>query len=374
MNRSKGFKGVFDMTRLFLAAGVAALAIAAPAAAEKGGKSENKGQSAKVERGGGGKSAIMDRGKGRDFKAQRQANRNEVRGDNRRIAKLDRKGRDVVRVRDFDDRFDNRFGRRADARGLIDGCPPGLAKKNALCMPPGQYKKLGSLIPAAYRNSRVPLGLRSLYRDNDDYYYRLGDGGYMYRVDRRNNLVDSLLPLLGGGYMPGQLFPSTYSNYYVPPQYQSFYPDSSDSYYRYANGYVYEVDRSTSLIQALIPLLAGGSGIGQMLPASYSSYNVPYQYRSMYYDTPDYNYRYAPGAIYQVDPRSNLITGVPMLLAGDLGVGNRLPMGYDAYNVPLAYRANYYDTPNAMYRYNDGNIYQVDPTTRLITAVIDAII
>ena len=32
----------------------------------------------------------------------------------------------------------------------------------------------------------------------------------------------------------------------------------------------------------------------------------------------------------------------------------------------------YYDTPQSMYRYADGYIYQVDPTTRLIQAVIDA--
>lgn len=361
------------MTRLFLAAGVAALAFAAPVAAEKGGKQGgNKGQAAKVERGGGKSSsakierrgggqkvAMFDRGKGREARAERRGSRIALRGNGDR--------RDVLRVRDFDD---DRFG---SARWQGHDCPPGLWKKTPSCVPPGQAKKLGLVIPAAYRNGIVPLRLRDLYRDDDDYYYRYGDG-YMYRVDRRNNLVDSLLPLLGGGYMTGQLFPSAYSNYLVPPQYQAFYPDTSDSYYRYANGYVYGVDRNTSLIQALIPLLAGGSGIGQMLPMSYSAYNVPYQYRGLYYDTPDYNYRYAPGAIYQVDPRSNLITGVPMLLAGDLGVGRPLPLGYDAYNVPLDYRANYYDTPDAMYRYNDGYIYQVDPTTRLITAVIDAIV
>lgn len=402
------------MTRFILAAGVAALAITAPVAAERGEKGGgNKGQAghaAKVERGGGGKAQSArvdrrgggqrfaqmeqsDRGKGRDAKSSRavnridrgdrQVNRAAMRGDDRRAARFDRKDlnndrgarianrgdrRDRSWIRDLDD------GRFNPGRGiaLTNGCPPGLMDKG--CMPPGQAKNLlGRVIPATYRNSILPLGLRDLYRDDDDYYYRYGDG-YLYRVDRRSNLVDSLLPLLAGGYMPGQLFPSAYSNYYVPTQYQSFYPDSSDYYYRYNNGYVYQVDRGTSLIAALIPLLTGGTGVGQMLPMSYSSYNVPYQYRSMYYDTPDYNYRYAPGAIYQVDPRSQLITGVPMLLANDLSLGAPLPLGYDAYNVPMAYRANYYDTPTAMYRYNDGYIYQVDPTTRLITAVINALV
>jgi len=369
------------MTKLFLAAGVAALAIAAPGSADPGGKGGGKNQAAKAERGGGkghsakierrggGKRvAVADRGKGRDFKAKRF----EVRGDNRRAFKVDRKaGRDGVRIRDFDS---DRFGRRGVALGLTSSCPPGLVSKG--CIPPGQTKNaafLGRVIPSAYRNRLLPLGLRDLYRDNDDYYYRYGDG-YLYQVDRRSNFVESLLPLLGGGLMTGQMFPSAYSNYYVPQQYRAFYPDSSDHYYRYNNGYVYQVDRGTSLIAALIPLLTGGTGIGQMLPQSYSSYNVPYQYRSMYYDTPDYNYRYAPGAIYQVEPRSNLITGVPMLLANDLSVGARLPFGYGAYNVPMAYRSNYYDTADSMYRYNDGYIYRVDPKTQLITAVINALV
>ena len=379
------------MTRIFLAAGVAALAIAAPVAAERGGKGgENKGQAAKGERGGGKAAkadrrggqrvAIVDRGKGRDAKSDRRGNRIKARDDDRRIARLDRKGRDVVRVRDRDDDFfdDDRFGRRVAARGLIDGCPPGLWKKDPPCMPPGQAKNaglLGRVIPSAYRDRLVPLGLRDLYRDSDDYYYRLGDGGYLYQVDRRSNLVEALMPLLGGGLMAGQLFPSAYSNYYVPRQYQAFYPDTQDDYFRFANGYVYEIDRDSGMIESAIPLLAGGYGVGQMLPAGYSAYNVPYQYRGFYPDSSDYHYRYGPGAIYQVDPSTSMITAVASLLTGGgLSVGQPLPMGYSAYNVPLAYRANYYDTQSAMYRYNDGYIYRVDPTTRLITAVIDAIV
>ena len=57
------------------------------------------------------------------------------------------------------------------------------------------------------------------------------------------------------------------------------------------------------MVENVIPLYAGGYGVGQMLPSSYAYYNVPYQYRSLYYDTPDYGYWYAPGAIYQYDPR-----------------------------------------------------------------------
>ena len=121
--------------------------------------------------------------------------------------------------------------------------------------------------------------------------------------------LNSLLPLLGGGYMPGQMFPTSYMNSYVPSYYQPFYPDTSNNYYRYANGNVYGIDPYTGMIDNVIPMYANGYGYGQMLPASYSAYNVPYQYRAMYYDTADYYYRYAPGAIYQVDPGTSLITG-----------------------------------------------------------------
>ena len=162
--------------------------------------------------------------------------------------------------------------------------------------------------------------------------------------------------------------------YGVPSYYQSFYPDTPYSYYRYDNGYVYRIDAGTGLIEDLVPLLDRGYGVGQMLPASYSYYNVPYQYRSLYYDTPDYSYRYAPGAIYQVDAGTQMITSIASLLTGGLAVGQPLPPAYSAYNVPMAYRPTYYDTADNWYRYSDGYIYQVDPTTQLITAIVRAIV
>ena len=44
-----------------------------------------------------------------------------------------------------------------------------------------------------------------------------------------------------------------------------------------------------------------------MLPASYGAYNVPLAYRSTYYDRDDAWYRYGDGFIYQVDPYSRRI-------------------------------------------------------------------
>ena len=229
--------------------------------------------------------------------------------------------------------------------------------------------------------------MQYLYPDTPDYYYRYGDG-YLYQVDRGSNLIAALLPLLAGGYMPGSYLPQ-----YVHEQlrariitgYNSFYPSSYGAYgygygvrtnlcNRYANGVVYQVDCVTGMVENVIPTYAGGYGVGQLLPSDYSYYNVPYQYRSMYYDNADYGYWYAPGAIYQYDRGSSMITSVAALLSPGFSVGQPLPLGYSTYNVPYAYRATYYDTPNAWYRYNNGYIYQVDPTTQLVSAIVASIL
>jgi hypothetical protein len=202
-------------------------------------------------------------------------------------------------------------------RRLADACPPGLARKGNGCLPPGQAKKLvGAALPASLAAASLSGPFSQWYRDDDRYFYR-DDGDYIYRVDRQGGLVNALFPMQDRDY--------------------SYYP------------------------------------IGMTYPAEYNSYNVPYQYRSFYPDGDDYNYRYGDGAIYQVNQSSGSIESIVALLAGDLGVGQALPGDYGVYNVPLAYRDRYYDTPEAMYRYNDGYIYQADPKTQLITAVIDAL-
>jgi len=468
------------MRKLILAAGVAAFAIAVPAAAKPdkdggghGGKAqaqEGGGRGKQVQRGGGGggrqmqmqrfggerqaqrmerrgggerRQFAIERRGGGERQAQRmerrgggerrfanfQSNRDERRAQrienrgNRDFARVENRGRNNVRMETRDraghhqrmafDRGQIRADRRELARvSNVDiaryrddirhhsewrdwnegdwdrhyayrgipaayvGCPPGLAKKSPACVPPGLAKQhyIGQALPSLYASNYLPLGLRDIYHDDDDYYYRWGDG-YVYRVDRGDNLISALLPLIGGGYGVGQVFPYyDQPSYYVPSYYQSFYPDTPYDYYRYDNGYVYRLDAGTGIVEDVIPLLDRGYGIGQMLPAGYSYYNVPYQYRDYYYDTPDYMYRYAPGAIYQVDRDTQLITAISSLLTGGLSVGQPLPASYSVYNVPFAYRDRYYDRPDAWYRYSDGYIYQVDPTTQLITAMVQALV
>jgi hypothetical protein len=303
----------------------------------------------------------------------------------------------------------------------VGGCPPGLAGKG--CMPPGQAALQGlrtMAVPnrvAALRNlgdarfstfdlapqrqilapaaatallgmplttaasvasfSPFPQTVQYLYPSTPDYYYQYGNG-YGYQIDRSTNLIAALIPLLAGGYMPGSYLPASYMNSYVPSYYglNSFYPASygNDICNRYMNGVVYQVDCYTGMVENVMPMYASGYGVGQLLPSSYSYYNVPMQYRSMYYNTADAGYWYSPGAIYQYDPSSSLITSVAALMTPGFTVGQQLPMGYGMYNVPLSYRATYYDTPDAWYRYNNGYIYRVDPATQLVAAVVASVL
>jgi len=354
------------MRMWMLAVGAAALAITAPALADpKEGKGGGKGQAEHAEHGGGkakadkagrggGKAVAQEeRGRGSAMKADRGGDRGkpalattkreeqrtakavrvEERGDRGggrsdevRSAKADK---DLVRARDDDDvvlirrAFDrNIFPGRGG--GLIAGCPPGLDKRDNGCMPPGQLKNLigTSIARTAFANSLLPQRYRSWYRDDDDFLFRAGNG-YLYRVDRDNGLIDGIMPLSTSGF-------GGFGSYYA---------------------------------------------LGDPWPSPYNFYNVPYQYRSTWFDRGDDCYRSDGfGAIYRVDCDRGVVNSIVALLAGDLGVGSPLPMGYDVYNVPFAYRDTYFDTPTAWYRYNDGYIYRVDPTTRLITAVIDALV
>jgi len=335
----------------------------------------------------------------------RNFERQQARGVDRRQAQVQVRGFDQQQARGFERRQaqaqfqpqqvrNQQFGRQAfaqvnndyastyygsGARGLIDGCPPGLAAKNNGCLPPGQAAKLlGSPLSAASAfapMSVLPQSLSYYYPDTSDYYWRYGDG-YLYQVDRGTNLIASLMPLIGGGYMPGQYLPAEYMNSYVPQDYglSSFYPDYGGVCNRYYDGVIYQADCASGMVQDMVPIYAGGYGVGQMLPASYGYYNVPMQYRSLYYDTPNAGYYYAPGAIYQYDPNSSVITSVAALLSPGFAVGQPLPVGYDVYNVPYGYRATYYDTPNAWYRYNNGYIYQVDPVTQIVTAIVASLL
>ena len=305
------------------------LALAAPTAVladpgnGKGGDKQEHGQrGGDQERGhrGGGE----DRGRGNDGGHGRGEARRAERPDMRSDMRPDIRMVDGVRGNGNEDRRDDRrdirrvverelfqtrdgqpvvYFRRDDDRGLIAGCPPGLAKKNNGCLPPGQARQIARAVGA----DRYDW----IWRGRDDanrYEYR---DGYLYRSNPQGSLM-GWLPVLGGALSPGSAWPSQYRYQPAPDYYASYF------------------------------------GLNQ-----------------------NQDYRYADGALYGVNPQTNTISQVAALLTGqNLGVGQRLPSGYDVYNVPYAYRDQYSDNASSMYRYNDGYVYQADPKTQLITAVI----
>ena len=80
-------------------------------------------------------------------------------------------------------------------------CPPGLAKKNNGCLPPGIAKKsfdVGDRWNGNYRQwsyNQVPTNWRTQYGLDpaNRYYYR---DGYLYSVDPRTRLVESVIQAL----------------------------------------------------------------------------------------------------------------------------------------------------------------------------------
>lgn len=143
-----------------------------------------------------------------------------------------------------------------------------------------------------------------------------------------------------------------------------------DVIYRYDNGYQYRYDRQGGLL-GYLPALGGVLGIGNVWPTQFAYDPAPAYVRDYFGLSQPYDYRYADGALYGVDPQTSAIQSVVALLTGQTpAVGQRMPAGYDIYNVPYPYRDRYADGPGALYRYNDGAIYQLDPTTQVIQAVI----
>lgn len=146
---------------------------------------------------------------------------------------------------------------------------------------------------------------------------------------------------------------------------------SRDAGYRYADGYLLQLGPD-SAVARYMPLLGGALAVGQPWPATYGAVALP-DYYARYYDLgPASGYRYYDDVIYRVDPADAAITAVAALLSGtSVEIGRPMPAGYEIYNVPYRYRDQYFDRADALYRYSDGTIYQIDPATRLVQAAIE---
>ena len=82
------------------------------------------------------------------------------------------------------------------------GCPPGLAKKNNGCLPPGQAKKLRigqryvqSYGYQPYAYNQIPYDLRRQYNldPRNRYYY---DQGNFYGVDPQTAIIEQIIGAL----------------------------------------------------------------------------------------------------------------------------------------------------------------------------------
>lgn len=217
------------------------------------------------------------------------------------------------------------------------------------------------------------------WRDTSRLYVDRSWDGSRYRYDDRAYLVPTTswcppgLAKKGNGCMP----PGQARKLDRYDGWSSWYPVRyrDDGYdWRYDGGYLYRIGDG-GLVSALIPLIGGALFGGQVWPAQYTGYEAPAYYDRFYGYDDGYDYRIAQNAIFAVDPQSSEIEAIAGLLTGDRwGVGQRMPLGYDAYNVPWDYRDRYADGPDAMYRYSDGYVYEVDPTTQLVRAVIELLV
>jgi hypothetical protein len=190
-------------------------------------------------------------------------------------------------------------------------------------MPPGQLRKarlIGQRLPFSSLAYNVPERYRYRFHDDDRWLYRYDDAGFVYRVDRRSSLVNAVYPLFGNSLLIGEPLPLGYEVYNVPLPYRGYFPDSTEHYYRYDDGAIYRVDGETNLVEGIVALLTGGVGglgslgVGDPLPTGYDAYNVPFDYRDRYADNDQAWYRYADSAIYQVDPQTRLIQAVISLV------------------------------------------------------------
>lgn len=393
-------------------------------------------------------------------RVERQVERREVRQADREVRRevrqadreVRREGRQAEREFRREDRRNERAAVRADnnvrmtdnfepqarfsgrGRALVNGCPPGLAKRNNGCLPPGQAAKSGvntaGVLAAAAGTSLLASNLTPSWFGYDDYGsdFQYHDG-YLLRTS--GDSVLGYVPLLGGALAPGRPWLSSFAAAPVPNYWTDYYDLGPVDRYRYYDDVLYQLDPGYSEIDAIVALMAGDSwGVGQPMPYGYQVYNVPYSYRAQYYDTDDHWYRYSDGYIYDVDPTTQLVQAVVQLLGGtplpgqpwrasyqaapipayyseyyglgpvdryryyddviyelDSGydeiedivavtagdtwaVGDRMPYGYDVYNVPYTYRTRYMDNEDHWYRYSDGYVYDIDPTTRLVLAAV----
>jgi Ni/Co efflux regulator RcnB len=175
---------------------VAAMFAASPVLADKGDKPDKHAgkQLEKAEK----------RAEKADKHAQKYAQKAEKHAekDRKHAAKRDKREREEVRVGAYFNDQHREYARRYYTQNYGDGrrCPPGLAKKNNGCMPPGQAKKwaVGQPVPQGVTIYPVPQAV-IVHLPPPPYGYRYARiGNDIVLVQSDNHLiVDIIVGLLG---------------------------------------------------------------------------------------------------------------------------------------------------------------------------------
>ena len=246
-----------------------------------------------------GEQVVRDRQRGRVETPRAPSNRRADDRDIRDVAERTdyRNGRNRNGFGDRDD-WDDRWVERDRFYIDVPSCPPGLAKKNNGCLPPGLARQVrDETFGYDYRPALFGIPLRAAA----DYVYY---DGYLIPASGSGHF----LPLLGGALAVGQIWPEAYPSLRLNDWQRDYYGFDGPDGYRYADNVIYDVDPTTSAIEAIVALLTGNDfAVGQRIPDGYDVYNVPAAYQDRYYDTDDSLYRYADGQILQVDPTTMLV-------------------------------------------------------------------
>lgn len=214
----------------------------------------------------------------------------------RNLGSIDRiAGTDGYAIREIRETFGSR-------PRIIDGCPPGLAKKRNGCLPPGQAKdRYRSFEPSFFGLNGAESG-RYFFQD-----------GYLLRYG--NDRLAGFLPLLGGALGIGNIWPASYQSAPLPNYYSEYFKLGESSDYRYSDNVIYRVNPETSAITSIAGLLTGNEfEIGRPMPRGYDVYNVPFDQRDQYADSAQARYRYADGYVYKIDPTTALVTSAIALV------------------------------------------------------------
>ncbi|WP_454796572.1 hypothetical protein [Novosphingobium lindaniclasticum] len=214
------------------------------------------------------------------------------------------------------------------------------------------------------REFRVPTNDRvRVVTRKDDMGWAAAD-----RQPHFNGCPPGLDRKFAGCKLPAETHPPSHA-WHDPGWFSRGYDD--ETRYRYADGYMLRIGTGNS-VASYVPLLGGALAVGRNWPGTYKPVALPGYYTSYYGLGSEGSYRYYDNTIYRVKPENAAITGIAALLVGSrVQVGQAMPAGYDVYNVPYGYRDQYSDGTDALYRYSDGYIYQLDPATRLVRAAIE---